>query len=94
MESTNFPPLLQQLLFNGCGILVCTVPHLNRLLNFEVDQKQKLFDKCRIKHIVFDDIDLIVGRFSSELKFVMDYFCRDLNGETDVQVCVLCLLIN
>lgn len=72
---------------NGCGLLVCTVPNLHRLLNFEGEMKQQLFDKRRIKHLVLDDIDLMVGRFSSELKVVMGSFCRlDANGESDVQV--------
>lgn len=72
---------------NGCGLLVCTVPNVHRLLNLQVELKQRLFDKHRIKHLVLDDIDLIVGRFSSELKVVMESFCRlDSNGETDIQV--------
>lgn len=72
----------------GCGILVCTVNTLNRLLNFEIDQKLKLFDKSRIRHLIIDDIDIIVGRFSSELQFVTETFFRDLNDESDLQVCV------
>lgn len=85
--------LLQPLLLNGCGLLVCTVPYLYRLLQLEIDQKQKLFDKNRIKHLVIDDIDQIVGRFSNELNFVRKSLCpRGRNGETDVQVCIyICL---
>lgn len=82
--------MLQPLLLNGCGILICTVPNVRRLLNLEAELKHQLFDRRRIKHLVLDDIDLIVGRFSSELKVVMESFCRlDSNGNTDVQVCIL-----
>lgn len=79
--------VLQPLLLNGCGIFVCTVPNLHRLLNLETELNQQLFDRRRIKHLVLDDIDMIVGRFSNELKVVMESFCRlNSNGETDVQV--------
>lgn len=79
--------MFQPLLFNGCGIFVCTVPNVHRLLNIEAELKKQLFCRRRIVHLVLDDIDLIVGRFSSELKVVMESFCRlDSNGKTDVQV--------
>lgn len=77
---------LQPLLFNGCGILVCTVPNLHRLLNLEIELNRKLLDKNRIRHLVIDDIDQMV-RYRSELDHVKKLICpRASNSPTEVQV--------
>lgn len=61
----SFP---KALLVNGCSILVCTAPCLERLLT---ESNAHLFNRRRLHHLVFDDYDLILNSFCDSLKLVL-----------------------
>ena len=58
-------------MFNGCHVLVTTAPSLVELIN----KQSQLFDKKRIKHFVFDNIDLTIERYPNECELIRKRFC-------------------
>lgn len=55
-------------LMNGCHLLITTPPCFERLNNTELLQ---MFDKTRIKHLIFDEIDSIAKRFPNEVNTII-----------------------
>lgn len=51
-------------LMNGCDVLVTTPPAFCRLL---IDVSVNLFDKERIKHLIFDGLDSFIQPFGTEI---------------------------
>lgn len=58
----------KSLLVNGCSILVCTIPCLERVLN---ESNANIINRQRLHHLIFDDYDLILNSFCDSLKFIL-----------------------
>lgn len=56
-------------LLNSCGILVATPASLLRLLRD--NEKEPLIDMERLKHLVIDDLDLMLSRSQNDIELVL-----------------------
>uniref|UniRef100_W8AL25 RNA helicase n=1 Tax=Ceratitis capitata TaxID=7213 RepID=W8AL25_CERCA len=61
-------------LLNSCGILVATPGSLLRLLRD--NENESLFDMERLKHLVIDDLDLMLSRSQDDIETVLKTFFK------------------
>ncbi|XP_053949152.1 uncharacterized protein LOC128857417 [Anastrepha ludens] len=76
-------------LLNSCGILVATPGSLLRLLRD--NEKESLIDIERLKHLVIDDLDLMLSRSQADIETVLKTFfklSKRSMGKDAAQVCL------
>ncbi|XP_067639600.1 putative ATP-dependent RNA helicase TDRD12 isoform X2 [Eurosta solidaginis] len=61
-------------LLNSCGILVATPGSLLRIL--QDNEKESLIDIERLKHLVIDDLDLMLSRAQDDVEMVLKTFFK------------------
>lgn len=77
-------------LLNGCDVLVTTPPAFGRIIEKDANLLSQLFNKKRMKHLIFDGIDMMLEHFKSESEAVFRVCSNGrVNSESNPQIIVM-----